>query len=45
MPVENQIVYSQIILEVAKACPETEEQILEALVERLCQIDVDIKSK
>jgi hypothetical protein len=25
MPVENQVVYSNIILEVAKTCPETEE--------------------
>jgi hypothetical protein len=25
MPVENQVVYCQIILEVARACPETEE--------------------
>ena len=34
-----------MILDVAKLCPETEEKILEAIIEKLCQIDVDIKTK
>lgn len=45
MPVENQYLYYKMILDVARLCPESEEKILESVVEKLCQIDVDIKSK
>ena len=45
MPVENQYLYNKLALQIAKACPETEEKILETLIEKLCQIDVDIKLK
>jgi hypothetical protein len=34
-----------MLLEIAKVCPENEEKILEAIVEKLCQLDVDIKGK
>jgi hypothetical protein len=37
--------YSRIALQVARLMPETEESIMEALIERLCQLDVDIKVK
>lgn len=43
--VENQYVYYKMVFDVARLCPETEEKILEAITERLCQIDVDIKNK
>jgi hypothetical protein len=36
MPVENQYLYYRMILDIAKACPETEEKILESIVEKLC---------
>jgi hypothetical protein len=45
MLVENQYQYYRMIFEIAKACPETEEKILESIVEKLCQLDVDIKTK
>lgn len=45
MPVENQYLYYKMILDVAKQCPESQEKILEAVVERLCQLDVDIRMK
>ncbi len=34
-----------MILEIAKTCPDTEEKILESVVERLCHLDVDLKTK
>jgi hypothetical protein len=34
-----------MVLEIAKACPETEEKILESIVDKLCQLDVDLKHK
>lgn len=34
-----------MVLEIAKANPENEEKILSSIVEKLCQIDVDIKTK
>ena len=43
MPVENQYIYNKLALQIAKACPETEEKILESIVERLCQMDVDVR--
>lgn len=45
MPTENQYLYYKMAFEIAKACPETEEKILESIVEKLCQLDVDIKTK
>ena len=36
MSVENQYLYFKMILEIAKICPESEEKILEAVVEKLC---------
>lgn len=34
-----------MIFEIAKTCPETEEKILESVVEKLCHLDVDLKTK
>lgn len=34
-----------MVFEIAKACPESEERILECVVEKLCHLDVDIKTK
>lgn len=36
MPAENQFLYNKLALQIAKACPETEEKILETLIEKLC---------
>lgn len=36
MPVENQYLYYKMVLDITKACPETEEKILESIVEKLC---------
>lgn len=45
MPVENQYLYNKLALQIAQACPELEEKILENIIEKLCQIDVDIRVK
>jgi hypothetical protein len=45
MPIENQYLYYKMVLDIARICPENEEKILEAVVEKLCQLDVDIKGK
>lgn len=45
MPAENQYLYYRMVFDIAKACPENEERILLAIVEKLCQLDVDIKTK
>jgi len=36
MPVENQYIYNKLALQIARACPEAEDKILESIVERLC---------
>jgi hypothetical protein len=36
MSVENQYLYNKLALQIARACPETEEKILESIIERLC---------
>lgn len=45
IPSENQYLYYKMTLDVAKGCPESEEKILESVIEKLCQLDVDIKTK
>eukprot|EP00347_Sterkiella_histriomuscorum_P009398 403341366 len=45
MPIENQYLYYRMVLDIAKSCPENEERILLAIVEKLCYLDVDLKSK
>ena len=44
MHVETQYIYMRFIFDVARACPALEERLLEAVVDRLCQLDVDIKA-
>ena len=34
-----------MVLDIAKSSPENEERILLAIVEKLCYLDVDLKSK
>lgn len=45
MPIENQYLYYKMVLDIAKGCPENEERILLAIVEKLCHLDVDLKAK
>lgn len=41
---ECQYLYYRLTLDVVRLCPTSEERILEALVDKLCQLDVDIKA-
>lgn len=43
-PIEGQYLYIRLAFDVARICPNTEERILDGIVDRLCQQDVDIKS-
>lgn len=36
--------YYRMVFDVVRICPNSEERILEAVVDKLCQIDVDIKN-
>lgn len=45
MATEQQFQWYKIAYDFIKACPDFEEKILSCVVERLCQIDVDIKVK
>ena len=36
--------YSKLVFQIAKAAPNTEEKLLEAVISKLCQLDSDIKS-
>ncbi|CDW86819.1 UNKNOWN [Stylonychia lemnae] len=45
MQPENQYLYYKMVLDIAKGSPENEEKIMVAIVEKLCQLDVDIKTK
>ena len=41
---DSQYLYYRFLLDFARASPLSEERILEGMVDRLCQIDVDIKA-
>jgi RNA polymerase I specific transcription initiation factor RRN3 len=43
-PLEFQYMYYRMVFDVVRICPNSEERILEAVVDKLCQIDVDIKN-
>jgi len=43
MPVENIYIYNKLCLDIAQANPKYEGKILEAIIERLCFLDVDVK--
>ena len=45
MPIEVLYIYHKLAFDVAKECPKLENKILETIVERLCNLDVDIKLK
>ena len=42
--VDSQYLYFKMVMDVARLMPAAEERIVETLVDRLCQIDVDIKA-
>jgi hypothetical protein len=42
--VDSQYLYYRLLLHFTKASPLSEEKMLEGMVDRLCQLDVDIKA-